>query len=759
MKKSKFWVILGVLWAMAVGGYGQTGARYVQPQLVTEEQRAQPGRTTWVAIQFEIEKGWHLYWMNPGDSGAPISIHWTLPDELTAGTEIYPTPEWISSNGGLVSYAYEDQLVLLVPIDVPEGVEPGEYTLAADLEWFVCSDEVCIPERGSVSTSLVVGMPSQVSDSAKSLFEQTRQLSPPTKADPEIRLEVKGNKPHLQFPAAWLTNAKPVPHHTPPDSPVYFFPEEQVIAPQSIQAPVIRGDQAILEMSWEVGGQQTTRLTGLLLVGVPSGGNPYTLYRVEAEREGEQVAAGATQDRPATPAQPEETPVWDESRFSELPGLGTTRGYVELDGKSSEITGMGMALGLAFIGGLILNIMPCVFPVLGLKVMGFVKQAGGDPARIRKHGLVFTAGVVFSFWILTGVLLVLRETLDSSLGWGFQMQEPFFMALIVLLFFFFGLSLIGVFEFGSSLMSIGGKAQSKDGYSGSFFSGIFATLVATPCVGPFLGPVLGFTLTLETYQTLLVFTAMALGLASPYLVTSFAPRLLAFFPKPGAWMETFKQILAFPMFAAAIYFLWSFGKQTGNPDNLILFTVALLLVGLAAWIWGKWATPVRRKGVRRTGLGFALLFIAISIGVAYQASQRDEQFLELLSQAAQQNNEEEGWVPFSPERMLSAWEEGRPVYVDFTATWCLVCKANKLTAFQGPGSDKVWQKVREMGVVMMTADWTRQDSRISYYLQSFGRAGVPLNVIYSPNADSKPIVMPAVLGPDTVLQGLSQVEL
>lgn len=747
---------------LTVAVFAQSTPKYVQPDLIAEQEIAQPGQTAWVAVKFDIQDHWHLYWINPGDSGAPLTIKWQLPEGFQAGTEVYPTPDWLSSSSGLISYSYEDELVLLVPIQIADDVEPGSYTIRANLEWFVCSDEECVPEKGQAELQLEVGENAKIAAQTQQWFTSIRQLSPPHEVREDIRFVVADGKPTLVFPASILNNAKPVAKRTPADSPTYFFPAEQVITPQSIQAPVVKDGQATITMQWEMGGQGTTKLDGLLVVGAPSGDLPYTVYRVSAKREGEQAMAVADSDTTDSSSnqsaiaatEPQE---WDESRFPELPGLGTTLGFVELDGKSSEITGLGMALGLAFVGGLILNIMPCVFPVLGLKVMGFVKQAGGETHKIRRHGLIFTMGVVFSFWILTGVLLILRETLDSSLGWGFQMQDPFFIALIVLLFFFFGLSLIGVFEFGSSLMSIGGKAQSKDGYAGSFFSGIFATLVATPCVGPFLGPVLGFTLTLEVYETLMVFTALALGLASPYLLTSFFPRLLAFLPKPGAWMETFKQVLAFPMFAAAIYFLWSFGKQTGNPDNLVLFTVALLLVGMAAWIWGKWATPIRRKAVRRTALASALLAIAVAIVVSHRASQRDEQLLALLNQAAQAEDSASGWIPFSPERLEQALAEGRPVYVDFTAAWCLVCKANKLAAFQGPGSEAVWQTVKEKNVLMMTADWTSQDSRISYYLKSFGRAGVPLNVIYSPKANAKPLVMPSILGPDTVIQGLRSI--
>jgi thiol:disulfide interchange protein DsbD len=411
---------------------------------------------------------------------------------------------------------------------------------------------------------------------------------------------------------------------------------------------------------------------------------------------------------------------------------------------------LGGLLGLAFVGGLILNLMPCVFPVLGIKILGFVQQAGEDRAKVKLHGLAFAVGVLVSFWVLAAVLLALRPaTGGAQQGWGFQLQNPGFVFALAVVMLTFGLSLSGVFEIGGSLIGAGSALQAKRGLTGSFFSGVLATVVATPCSAPFLGVALAGALALPALQSMVVFSAIAVGLAAPYLLLSIFPQFIKVLPRPGAWMETFKQFMAFPLYATAGFLLWVLAAQLRDDYFGFLFALlALAVIALAVWIFGRWAVPHRTRGVRRTAIGVAALLFAGGCFLGWPKAAVGGSSSAGVSGADAIPHPE--WQPWSAEAVTKLRGEGRIIYVDFTARWCVTCQVNKGVVFS---SAEVLRTFHERKVATLRADWTNQDSAITAELQRFHRAAVPMTLVYLPGR-TEPLLLPEVLTPGTVLDAV-----
>lgn len=399
--------------------------------------------------------------------------------------------------------------------------------------------------------------------------------------------------------------------------------------------------------------------------------------------------------------------------------------------------GFFWALLFAFLGGLILNLMPCVLPVVSLKVMSFVKMAGQSRTELTKHGVFFTLGVLISFWALAGAIILLQST-GEAVGWGFQLQDPLFIALLTLLFVLMALSLFGVFELGTGIAAMAGEASvqtEKKGYQASFFSGIFATAVATPCTGPFMGSALGYALTQPAYITMAVFTALALGMSLPYLLLGIFPALIRWFPKPGAWMESFKQFLGFLMMMTALWLLWVFVGQT-SEFALFGLLFALLIASLGAWIFGRFGAAYRNKKTRIIGYVLATVCLIFALGTVSFSSRLEANPTTSLSS---------DWEPYSEARIAELRAQGTPVLIDFTAKWCLICQTNHMVL----AGSKVDKTLNERGVVKMKADWTKRDPEITKALASFGRSGVPLYVFYGDKKE--PEILPQVLVPDSVI--------
>ena len=389
----------------------------------------------------------------------------------------------------------------------------------------------------------------------------------------------------------------------------------------------------------------------------------------------------------------------------------------------------------AFVGGLILNVMPCVFPVLGIKILGVVNQAGGDKRQILLHGLTYTAGVLVSFWCLAGLLLAIRAA-GGNVGWGYQLQSPGFVFVLTMFLFAFGLNMAGLFEVGSSAVGVGAQLTHKAGFGGSFFSGLLATVVATPCAAPFLAPALAFALTLSALPALLFFSVIALGLASPYLVLSLFPKLVGMLPRPGAWMETFKQAMSFLMFGTVAFLLWTLAGMV-DEQGLLKALFGLVLVSIACWIYGRWSLPHKPKPTRVKAVIFAALFLIGGTTLAWPESGKHGL----------------QWAAWSPETVAQLRDEKRPVYIDFTARWCATCQTNKFVYRDQSLQDEFTKR----SVATLKADWTNYDERITAALKALDRAAVPVNVLYVPGREA-PVILPNILTVDNVKAALAELD-
>ena len=706
MRRLYLSLFLGLLpvWASASG---PVETEYVTAELVSETVSIQPGSSFWVGLHLSMEEHWHTYWKNPGDSGLGTSLTWDLPNGFEAGPIVWPTPQRIPLEP-LMSYAYEGEILLMVRIDAPASLEVGE---AVDLrvrsDWLACK-ESCIPGGADLELRLATtsGRPEMDSTWAPRFSEARNNLPLEGVAWPTSLSRVED---HLLLEVSLPSGSRVKPED------VYFFAfEEAVIEPSAPQPAAVQ--DGILKLTLTPSSYAegpTDEISGVLYsssgFGAPVPGNA-------VEIEGVIGTAGTV----------------------ELPVVG------DATPQSSESVSLPFALGMAFLGGLILNLMPCVFPVLSIKILSFVQQAGEDRRRILRHGLVFALGVLASFWVLAGLLIALRAG-GRQLGWGYQLQSPFFIILIAAVLFLLSLSLLGVFEIGGSLIGVGG-GKGGSGYGGSFFTGVLATIVATPCTAPFMGSALAYALTQPAVVSLSVFTTLGLGMAAPYLILSASPGLLRFLPRPGAWMETFKQFMAFPLLATLIWLTWVLGLQVGM-DGLLRFLFGLLILGMAAWVFGRWNQPVKAAGIRVAAQLIAVGLLGTGI---YVASAGTKMSAGAVVPAGGHDPEGIAWVQFSPDRLRELTDSGQPVFLDFTAAWCLTCKANELVTFR---SEEVISAFRERDIVPMKADWTNRNPEITEALARFGRTGVPLYVYFAGDG-AEPVLLPQIINPGIVVGAL-----
>ena len=670
--------------------------------LVSEVEAMAPGESFTVALHLEMDPGWHSYWKNSGDSGLATSISWDLPEGFTAGDIQWPYPDR-KQEGPLMTYGYSDEVMLLVDITPPADLEADtEVTIEGRADWLICED-VCLSAYDEISTTLQVNAEAPaLNDTWADAFAETRAQLPQRIDQVEAAAYHSDGSFVLELTGADL-----------PQDDVLFFPEEKRTISNTAPQPVVRDDD--------------------------------TLYLALQASE---YADGSTEALRGVVVAPEGFAWTDDSRHRALAVDAAVEGEFEGDlAALQEATSSGgmtlfWALGFAFMGGLLLNLMPCVFPVISLKILGFAKKAGETPRIMRRHGGLFALGVVASFWVLAGLLLALRAA-GESIGWGFQLQSPGFIALMALLFVGIGLNLAGLFDVGLKLTSVGSEVKQKaSGYSESFLTGVLATIVATPCTAPFMGAALGFAITLTAPEAMGIFTALGLGMAAPYLVLSASPNMLKRLPRPGPWMETFKQVLAFPMFATALWLVWVFGQQV-SIDGVALLLGGFLLLGIAGWVIGRWPAfqvSDRAWAISRTAAG---LVAAGAIGLSLMGANAS-------APATSGDAPDATWQSFSTEQVDALESEGEPVFIDFTAAWCLTCQVNKRTTLDTRAVQEAFQ---EKGVHLIRADWTNHDPEITEALEQFDRSGVPLYVLY-PGDGSDPTVLPEVLTPDIVLSAL-----
>ena len=663
------------------GGPGPVKAQHLTAELVSLSPSIAPGGTLQVGLVLTLEEHWHVYWINAGDSGEPPKITWTLPEGITAGPMLFPIPSRLPL-GPLMDFGYEDEVAFPVQLTAATTLKPGPIHLDAKVSWLVCR-EVCIPGKAHLGLNLNVVTGSAPAEPVGAIGEALTLIPKPLPAD--AKLTITGGK--TDFVLNLITGGR--------ETNAEFYPADQDqianAAPQQIE-PTPDGVRLRVRRSEDL-KVLPAQLHGVLKL---------------SDTEAYEITA------PVTPGEVAPTPA------SKLPGAPAT----------SSVTTLS-AIGLAFVGGIILNLMPCVFPVLFLKGLALVQSSGEERSRLRSHGIIYTLGILVSFWIIVAALLILRAT-GTQAGWGFQLQSPTFIAVLAAGLFFFALSLAGQFDLGLSLTSVGGGLAQKQGYTGSFFTGVLATIVATPCTAPLMGAAIGFALAQPAGVTFAVFTALGLGLATPYLLLSFQPAWTRILPRPGAWMEILKQLTAVPLFGTAIWLAWVYGNlHTGNGegvDHVARLLWCFLALAIAGWALGKW--PASWKSA------IAALVIA-GVGLAIPLYQPKDTTLV--------------WAPYSQQALDQARTAGHPVFIDFTAAWCLSCQVNERVVLK---SAEVQHEFNKNKVTLLKADWTQYDPEITKQLASVNRSGVPTYVIYPASKNASADVLPELLTKDIVLTAL-----
>ncbi len=685
------------LFAIAQAPAAPAGAVVTTPQVRAElvahaPEGLGPGKPMWLGLKIEHKKDWHTYWKNPGDSGLPTTMEWQLPAGASAGDIAWPTPHKLPI-GPLMNFGYDGTLLLPVPLTLAAAPAGAQLAVKLHAEWLVCKD-VCIPESGEFE----IAVPVQAATAAEgALFEAAQAAAPRALPGAQASASIEGQALLLKasgLPAAWQGKT------------LAFFPETTGVIQNA--APVAG--------RWN-GGEWTARVP----LDPQRSASPTSLPAVlvaPGENAGVQVQMAVSGSWPAAGAAPVHT--------------------AAVEPPPPATTSLALALLLALAGGALLNLMPCVFPVLSLKVLGFARHAE-DRRALVLGGLAYTAGVVASFVALAGLLLALRAG-GEQLGWGFQLQQPAVVAFLAALFTLIGLNLAGVFEFGSVLPGSLAAARARHPVVDSALTGVLAVAVASPCTAPFMGASLGFAVTLPALQALSVFAALGLGMALPYLAASAWPALARALPRPGVWMAHFKTLMAFPMFATVVWLVWVLGQQVGIDG------VAALLVLLLALAFGAWALGSPTLGpAARKGFGAVALLLLVAALFWAAPTLRHEA---VAQQAAGQAGD---WEPWSAERVAQAQAEGRPVFVDFTAAWCVTCQFNKRTTL---ARDEVKQDFDAHRVLRLRADWTRRDAAITAELARMGRNGVPVYALYAPGS-AGPKLLSEILSVDEVRGALA----
>jgi thiol:disulfide interchange protein len=670
----------------------------VQAELLAEPPSIVPGQPFWVAVRLRMKAGWHTYWRNPGDSGEAIAIRWQLPPGYEAGPIGWPAPSRLSV-AHLVNFGYEGETTLLTEIRPPQALDAKwPIDIAADVSWLVCEKE-CIPGETRLSIGLPVaglGRAGEPRPQARATFDAARSAVP----------QPFPGAARMELAPEWLTlNVTGLPADGIRGA--YFFPYTETLAQHA--AP----------------------------------------QRHEVARDGLTLRIKRSTLSVSPPATADGVLVVEEAQ-----GPTTARRAFELSsiaiGQTSGVTYPAasfatvlQAAALALLGGLILNLMPCVFPVLSIKVLGLIDQAGQSRARVREHGLTYTAGVLVAFAALASLLLAVRAA-GAEIGWGFQLQSPAAVATLAYVLFAVGLNLSGVFHLGSSLQGVGNRLALSSGLAGSFGAGVLAAVVATPCTAPFMAAAIGFALTQPAVISFVVFLALGLGLALPFLALTLAPQLISRLPRPGAWMGTLKQLLAFPVYATVAWLVWVLGQQVG-PTGLLAALIGLVLVGLAAWSFnfqqtsGSW------------GRRLALATAAVSIAGAAVAVAGLEQS-RLGPRGPEQTASAAGIERFSQQRLDELLASDRPVFVNLTAAWCITCLVNEHTSL---AATEVKAAFARKQIAYLKGDWTNRNPEITRVLEKHGRSGVPLYLLYA--RASEPIILPQILTPATVLEQIDRI--
>ncbi len=669
------WLLLLILVPFSV-----SAKNLVQAELVAETQTISAGSEVLVGLYLRITPGWHVYWKNPGDTGRPTRVELQWSKGAVASEFLWPYPKKFSIPP-LVNYGYEGEVLLPFRVRVPRNFRGSQLKAVGEAAWLVCEKE-CVPERQAVELVLPVSSSAMAPNPVwKKAFDLARSQIPRAVAPGLVKVTQTNEEMVIHLEE--LSRTFDIPAGVAAD----FFPAEQEkirAAEPAVMGHTGRGSWLRLQKYTEGAMDQ---LAGVLLI--HSEGKTWPLEIQE------KVAPLALLDQ----------------------GPGTL-----------------LLLVLAFLGGVILNLMPCVFPVLGIKLMSLVKGSGAHRDLIRSHAVAYTGGILASFWVLAAILLVVKAG-GRELGWGFQLQQPWFVMGLAVLFFLMALNLMGLFELGGAWVGVGQKLTEKEGVWGSFFTGVLAVVVSTPCSAPFMGTAVGAALLRPGWETLLIFTSLGLGLASPYLFVSAFPEFLRLLPKPGTWMNHLKEALAVPLLGTVVWLLWIYEVQKrGGASGIVVATT------LAAFLF---------FALRRTSrawfsfwhVGLIVLYFGTAFAVPLVGSREQPR------QSGQHQNQ---WLDYSPEAVELERKAGRPVLIDFTAEWCLTCKVNERLVLESPEVKDLFEREK---VALLRGDWTNEDPRITRALAEFGRAGVPLYVVWAKGA-REPQILPQVLTTEIVREAL-----
>jgi thiol:disulfide interchange protein DsbD len=698
--------ILNITWLLLLLTTAARAA-HTEAQLLLGAEMARPGDTVLAGVKLTMQPGWHTYWKNPGSAGKATSIKWTLPPGVTAGEIQWPLPKKITGSE-ITSYIYAEEVVLLVPLKLDQTVAAGPVNIGASIAWLECN-ESCLPADTDVEAGLEIGAEAKNSSEAPLLAQWQAKVPSTEKKFSTQALWQKAatnDARPLLFEVDWASKAEAL-HRT-----VDFFPaasDDYEFEAETKKILDSTGELEFTKVMKKFSGGWPQKVSGVLVV-----------------------------DDAAYEA---EFPVTDTAITAAAPGAAS----VAAAGPPPSLLKM---LLLAFVGGLILNVMPCVLPVIALKILGFVSEAKSDKAHIRKLGFIYTLGVLASFLTLAALVIGVKAA-GHKAAWGMQFDSPVFIVCLTTLVTLIAMNLFGVFEvtLNGGTMDAANKLASQSGASGAFFNGVLATALATPCTAPVLGTALGFAFAQPSSILVLIFLAVGAGLAAPYLILSWNPAWLIFLPKPGAWMEKFKMAMGFPMLATV---MWLLSVAASTYDKKVVWLgVFLVFAATAAWIFGEFAQRGRRNKFIAGVVALGVLISGYAFALEKQLDWRHPQKpTAAVSAGAEANGT---WRVWSPEAVIVERTSGHPVLVDFTADWCLTCQLNARTSLD---IDSVRKKLKDIGAVAFKADYTHFPDNITEELNRYNRAGVPLVLVYPKDSNAPPFVLPELLTEGIVLEKL-----
>ena len=654
------------------------GVTLIEPALISPQNGANPGKPFLVGLYLKIAPGWHTYWINPGDSGIPVSIQWKLPPGWKAGPIRWPIPEKHLEPGNMITFGYEKEVLLLTEITPPDNVTDSSVTLEAEASWLVC-ESTCVPGSAELKLEVPITLEPPTPTEHAALFAQTEAKLPHSTAPPfKVRWENGDTEAYLKLEG------------TPAGATYDFYPITAVLRyPEVVSPGVIRVPFPPPPEPPAIQGLLVQKLDGKT-----------EAWLLDNRKKGNTAAApAATAPAPAPPV-------------------------------SGEVLTLPKALAFGFIGGFILNLMPCVLPVIALKIFGFIGQVGESRQRVFRMGLAFVAGI-FTWFIALAVLVLIARNAGHEVNWAFQFQNPKFVLGMAMVVFIFALNLLGVFEIwlpGTGRLS---ALSSKEGYGGAFLHGVLATLLATPCTAPFLAPALAFAFAQSGAITFVMFLAIASGMSLPYIVLTANPGWMRFLPRPGNWMVRLKQTMGFLLLGTVV---WLFSILAAHDAKEAIDSVWLFLgIGMSCWIFGNWITPSTSLRYQTIALGAILAVLGISFQLANPGGSQDGL----------------QWEPWSPERVQELVQQRKPIFVDFTADWCTNCKYNEKFVIDTEPVRKALA-----GYATLKADWTRNDPVITAELKRLGRAGVPVYLVYPPDGSGQPKILPEILTQNILLEAL-----